>query len=532
MTVATYTSDLVDINLCEATAGFTAYGGGGAGIGADPDYAIEGTNAINKIVTASEKGVLFGAAGNFTIGADDHFFVWLNVATYGIADTRDNRGLHVSIGDDTSNFVKFHVNGSDTLPAGGMNPYAIRFVNTTLANRRTLVGTPSTTPDSVGGGANITATARFENMAVDAMRIGTGYDILNGTGADPEADFAGLALDDESTSEGVFQTAPGGFSWQGKLRIGSTATACEFLDSNQLLALVNTLDGESLSDFTEILIENASSIVNLTNVTFFALGTHNPGRFEVITSAAVVNLTGCVFNGTGVTVLGTGSTFTNCLFLNNAGIVTANGATMTTTKIEGYEGTVNTSSLIWNVATDPNGKLDDMTFTKGTAATHAIEFGTTSPLTMTLTDVTFVGYNASDGQDDSTIHVKRTTGTVTINISGGTTPSVRTDGATVNVVSSVPITVTVKDEAGVAIENANVAIYDTSNNEIMAPTLTNASGVASGSHSGSTPLAVSVRVRKGTGGATKYVPVNSPQTISGTGLSVTITMTEDTVNSS
>jgi len=122
-------------------------------------------------------------------------------------------------------------------------------------------------------------------------------------------------------------------------------------------------------------------------------------------------------------------------------------------------------------------------------------------------------------------------GLVTINVSGGTLVSVRnTSGSTTTVVSSVPLTITVKDTAGVVIENANVAIYDTSNNEIMAPTLTNPSGVASGSHSGGTPLTVSVRVRKGTGGATKYFPVNSPQTISGSGLAVTITMTEDTIN--
>lgn len=459
MVAATYTSDLTDIFLFEATTSISAYGGGGAGLGAGPDYAIQGTNAVDKQVSASEKGFMYDNTSNFTIGADDHFFIWLVVAVYGLADTRDNRGIHVSIGDDISNFVKFHVNGSDTLPAGGIQPYAIRFDNTTLANRRTLVGTPGTTPSWIGGGANVTGTARFANFACDAARIGTGYDVLNGTGADPEADFAGIAADDESTAEGIFQTAAGGFKFQGKLRIGSAATACEFLDSNTNIFIINTLDGESLSDFTEILIENASSILTLSNVNVIALGTHNRGRFEVLTSAATVDLTNVGFIDFGVTILGTGSTLSGCRWIG-AGIVTANGADLTGSSISGFEGTADTSPLIWNVATDPDGLLDNMTFAKGTAATHAIEFGTTSPLTMTVRGMTATGYNATDAQNDSTFHVLRPTGTVTINVVGGTGNfSYKSAGATVVIViDPVTLLTNVKDVDGGNLQNARVFV--------------------------------------------------------------------------
>ena len=47
MTAATYTSDLTDIFLFETTTGISAYGGGGAGLGAAPDFAMEGTNAVD-----------------------------------------------------------------------------------------------------------------------------------------------------------------------------------------------------------------------------------------------------------------------------------------------------------------------------------------------------------------------------------------------------------------------------------------------------------------------------------------------------
>jgi hypothetical protein len=177
----------------------------------------------------------------------------------------------------------------------------------------------------------------------------------------------------------------------------------------------------------------------------------------VLTSAATLTFTNVGFIDFGATILGTGSTFSGCRWIG-AGIVTANGADLTDSSISGYEGTANTSALIWDVATDPDGKLDNMTFTKGTAATHAIEFGTTSPLTMTVRGMTATGYNAANANNDSTFHVKRTSGTVTINVINGTGNfSYRTDGATVNIVID-PVTTkfTITDEDGTAIENARV----------------------------------------------------------------------------
>ena len=441
MTAATYTSDLTDIFLFETTTGISAYGGGGAGLGAAPDFAMEGTNAVDKQVKAADKGMLFDSGSSFTIGTNDHFFIWIMGATPGLNDTRDNGGIVVGIGDSTSDFVKFHVDGSDTLPLGGGKVYALRFVNTALANLRTLVGSPGTAPSVIGGGLKGVGTVKGVNLGVDAARIGTGYDILNGTGADPEADFAGIASDDESTSEGVFQSAAGGYTWQGKLRIGSASTACEFLDSDVLLGLRETL--HCLSDFTEIIIEHASTIVNLTRVTFLALDTGNKGRFEVLTSAAVVNLTSCTFQQFGVTILGTGSTFSSCNWIG-CGIITANGADLTGSAVSEFGGASDTSPVIWDTATDPDGFLDAMTYTKGSASTHGIELGTTSPLSMTFRDTTTSGYNASDAATDSFFHVLRTSGTVTINIIRGTGNfSYKSEGATVLVIVS-PVTATVK----------------------------------------------------------------------------------------
>jgi hypothetical protein len=541
MATATYSSDLTDIFLFESTTGVSAYGGGASGLGASPDYAIEGTNAVDKQVSAAEKGFMYAAASAFAIGPNDHFFIWVVCAVPGLVDTRNNRGIHVSIGDDTSNFVKFHVNGGDTKPRGGIAPYAVRFVNTTLANRRTLVGSPGTTPDNIGGGANVTGTAKFSNFACDAARIGTGYDITGGDGVDADATFAGLATNDESTSEGVCQNADGGYSIQGKIRIGNSGTACVFTDSNTNLVLIDTLDGIAATDLTEFIVSDDASVWTLTNVNFIPLGTNNPGRLENVTplitaqdetsydnsptsegtfaggtghaaldvitldddwttvtvdavssgvvtqftvnstkgrsavSGTAMTQSSTTGSGTGFSltpdtdnILGAGTiTFVNVGFIGfgatilssndsltggrwiNCDQVTANGAVLTDNAFTGYEGTANTSYLIWDVNSDPDGELDGSSFTKGTAATHAIEFGLNSPTTMTVRNVDFSGYNAANANNDSTFHVKRTSGTVTINVIGGSgNVSYRTDGATVSIVQNpVSLTITTVDAA-------------------------------------------------------------------------------------
>ena len=57
MAVASYVSDLTDITLAESTTDWSAYGGGGAGLSAGEDFAMEGTYAIDKKIDATTKGL-------------------------------------------------------------------------------------------------------------------------------------------------------------------------------------------------------------------------------------------------------------------------------------------------------------------------------------------------------------------------------------------------------------------------------------------------------------------------------------------
>jgi hypothetical protein len=189
------------------------------------------------------------------------------------------------------------------------------------------------------------------------------------------------------------------------------------------------------------------------------------------TGASGHSVTGCTFDGCGQIDAGA-VTFTNNVVSNStatSGALVAGGGDMDGTTITGYEGTADTSALIYNETGDPDGELDNMNITKGTASTHAIEFGTSSPTTMTLRGIDFSGFNASDAQNDSTLRFLRTTGTITVNLIGcsGNISYKKEAGATVNfVIDPRTITIEIRDDDGVLITDATevtiVKVSDTS----------------------------------------------------------------------
>ena len=151
----------------------------------------------------------------------------------------------------------------------------------------------------------------------------------------------------------------------------------------------------------------------------------------------------------------TGNTFDDCL------LITHGGADMTSCTVKNYEGTAGTAALLYNVNADPDGEMDDMTFIKGTAATHAIELGSSCPSSITLRGLTVSGYNTSDGQNDSviynnsgkaiTVNIANNTGAITYRNGTSASTTIATDPATT--------TITVKDIDDMsAIENARVLL--------------------------------------------------------------------------
>lgn len=464
MAAPSYTEDLTDITLSEDITNWTALGGGASGLGAGADFSMQGTNCVDKAVSASEKGQIFNFGSTITPAANTHFFVWVFLATPGLASTLALRGLAIILGTATTAYNAFHVEGSDTYGGEGRVGicYPIRYVTTANGSApfRTLTGSPGANPQFFGATANITATVKSSNLGVDAMRYGTGAYITAGDSTTP-ATFAGFAAQNDLVANrwGIFSAIGGGYELQGRFVVGQnnagTPTLAYFSDSNRVISFVDTV--HSLTDFTQVIVDHASTEFYLTNCTFQALGTHNPGRLVFNNASTVSTLTGCTFAGMGITTLRAGVTANGCTW-RSCGQIGANSAIITNSDVSGYTGATDTSALVWNTNVDPNGKLDGTSFTKGTGTTHAIEFGLTSPTSMTLTNVNFSGYGA-DGSTSAALHIKRTTGTVTINIIGGTTPTYKSDGATVVIVSgTVTVTLKAQTATGTAISGANVFV--------------------------------------------------------------------------
>jgi hypothetical protein len=122
-----------------------------------------------------------------------------------------------------------------------------------------------------------------------------------------------------------------------------------------------------------------------------------------------------------------------------------------------------TGTKVTSAAPGDADNISNSTFTSAGTG-YAIEIGGTAA-DITLTGLTFTGYAASDGSTgNEAIFVNIASGNMTISISGGNTPSIRTAGATVVVSNTIVLTLTglvsgsdiVILDAGTTTERVNV----------------------------------------------------------------------------
>lgn len=462
MTVSTYTTNLTDLMVGTGDkANATALGGGAAGLNDETDYFIQGTGMISKNAFASaKKGMIYntGADRAATVGTDGAFLMWTTHATPNSLDVIANGGIDMLVGSAATAYKHWYVGGSDTIEFMG---WILAAVNPSETTDEADTGSPTAVEQYVGVLFDLPTGGPTKGApnALDAIRAGR-CDLIYefGDSTDPDATFDLAVADKGDVTDrlGLIQLVNGSYFLSGLHQYGSATNAVNFTDSNKTLFWRD--HPAVTAPFNTVDIQNASSVISLTSISWKALGTKTRGRW-LTTDNATVTITTCSFIDWNTFVFGTNTTIDTSSFLG-CGQITHAGATLNKSSIAGYEGTANTSAMIYNVAGDPNGETDGMSFTKGTAATHAIEMGLTSPLTMTLTDIDFSGYNSSNAQNDSVLHIKRTSGTVNITISGGSgTVSYRTDGATVNIISgAVTVKATATTDTGSPIQNARVLL--------------------------------------------------------------------------
>lgn len=336
MAAPAYTTDLFTITDAESVTGWAALGGGGAGIAPGPDLSMQGTNCIDKQITAAEKGMVYNNGATITQGTDTHFYVWIFLATPGLADTLQNRGLSVVAGTSTTAYVQFHVEGSDTYGAVGRvgKCYPIRYVttsNTGAVPYRTLTGSPGANAQYFGAIAKTVASVKGTNLGVDAIRYGTGIYITAGDTSTP-ATFSGSSAANDTVNNrwGVLTYTSGTtYELQGRLVVGQisssahTPTQAYFSDTGKTIQFADT--PHSLTNFSQFIVDHAQTTCSLNNVAFVGAGTNNPGRFVVNNATSSVILDGCTFDRIGATTLQPSVSASSCIW-NNCAAVTHSAA--------------------------------------------------------------------------------------------------------------------------------------------------------------------------------------------------------------
>lgn len=456
MAAPSYTEDLTDITLAETTTGWARVGvAGNPGVGAD--FAMQGTLCVDKQVSNGDGGLQFNNGSAITLNAGDHIWTWLFAATPGITATIQNKGAFILIGSGAAAYCQYHVAGNDTLGAAGRVArcypvdYSTRTGNTS-APFRTLVGSPVANPQYFGGGLVTTATART-NLGVDAIRYGTGG-YLNagelvsaGDGSDNPCTFEGFRAQSDAIANrwGILTGVGGGFEAQGKFAIGQdnskVATLCRFRDSDRNITFADT--PHAAADFSEIIIDHASTVCEWTNISLTALGTTNRGRVTVNAANPVFTVTGGTWTGLAATTLRSNSTISG-LTWRGCDTNTANGAEITGCLID------KSFASVAMVHSDLSLLTGNRFVSDGTG--HAVNIGTIASSATVTWDNELSGYVAGTTGDPVT------TGTsgneailcnvasgqkLTINVAAGASvPSIKNDGAGTVAVEAGLVTVT------------------------------------------------------------------------------------------
>lgn len=467
MAVAVYSSDLTTINLATGTwfepTGATA----GGGPASDTDYFIINAACMSKTFnTVLIGGMATDYASNISITSGSAVFMWLYFGAPNAIELRANNGYAAIIGntsvlDTCADYRIWPVIGRDTYTYGGWRCVA---VDPTITTGTTVYGSPSGAWRVFGSLVDgYVAVSKGNPMGNGGIRWGKTLQIVSGD-ASGYGTFAGAATKNDANDGtagynrwGLFQAVDGGYLQKGLFLMGTAGTAVDFRDSNKNITIDNSLFVSAA--FNTFEVRNASSRVDWTGIQISSLCTVSPGNF-VATNNADLNFDTCTFNDMNTFIFQSASTILSSTF-RRCSQITAGGANFSGSTVTGYTGASDTSALVWTPATDPDGLLDNMVFIKGTTSTHAIEFGTSSPTTLTLNNITFTGYNASNGQTDSAVYIKRTTGAVIIEYSG-TIPSYKSDGATVTLSNPKTLTITVKDESNVVVAGAQVYIQKSS----------------------------------------------------------------------
>lgn len=441
---------------------------------ADP-FPIEATACLGMAVSNSTDDAYWSiTSDNYSLGGSISIWVQDN----GAMDTKVNGGVQIIAGDGT-NRIGYHVGGSDATGfrhdqgpvkwTGYLLDLANKPTNFTVyAGAEASLNEAAITQVGVAFKTLSKAVGGATNCFWDISRFadpGVGINVYGGTIGTPET-LATLAATDRSTGnlQGlniIRALGAGVYGIQGNINLGDpSGTNNLYLDiiSETIVFESRTLSANNFYRFNIVSNATGSTTIQILSSSF--VSTNSSVQINVNDN----DLNSIIINNNSFSGIDQGI---NCLVSqdwkdNNfasCGIITTTGSDFRGSSFTDSIVTAGTGSLFWNSTVDPDGFLDECSFTRGSILNHAIEFPTgMTNQSITLRNIDFTGYNASNAQNDSTINVLATSGTLTINVIGGSgNVSYKTAGATVSVVQNpVTTTITVENREGTVIEGAVV----------------------------------------------------------------------------
>lgn len=369
--------------------------------------------------------------------------------------------LIVEYGDATSGYCTF----DELARANDAND--ISFTADTTNTDATLTNISPNT-DNLYPGAPISGTGIPASTEIKSITNSTTAEMT----ANATATNTGVSITSQPYNRwGLFQRQFGTFLWKGLMSLGNATNAVDFRDSNRTIIIDDA--AKTYAAFNKIVVTNASSRVDWTSCVFKALGTTSAGEFSVSNNADI-NIDGCTFIDMSTFTFGTSnSSCINSVF-QGCGQITGTTGTFTNSKVLESTVAADTGAFVWNSATNPSTALTGMTFSKGTNAHHAIDFGTAVTGDITLTDCEFTGFGSTDDANDSTVRFLATTGSLTLSLVGctvdgaaATTSNFSVDDAAGIVVTlsidPVTLSINVNDNAGDDLQSARVYVEASDN---------------------------------------------------------------------
>lgn len=564
------------IDTADSAANWTAVkitSGGQSPTAVAADAAYEGTN--NVTCRSDNKRVYMYTdigAGNeldFTGGGNadgDLFYIWVNFLPSPLLNTQAGGGLGIfmeSRTPSTSVYSLWYFHGRDTYTGGWVRLAVDPNKTPSITN-----GAGSFDPTSVryfGAFAhNNQGTAKYDNFVVDQCAYGKGL-IVTGTStlglveeliADEETNRHGVvtALNDSGTAAELL----------GKLTLGddvgtasttitdedSKLFAAEPLYYETTLQASCPLDfaginivGNGTGDTSVILGQAVGTDKGRNGISLVGNDTYNIGLDRDDGAVETADLFGCSLeNMTGTLNLDGAHDF-NGDTMSGCGPVTISSETKNLTSVASGAITLSgsgklTDSLIINntaaaaVLCDTLADVSNCDFTSdGTG--YAVDLGTGITTQSMTWDSFLSNYAVTDGvTGNEAIKVAvANDNTLTINVTGGTTPTIHNASAgngAVDVSASVSVTVTATTSDGTPVEGASVYLK-TSGGTVVLDGVTNSSGVLTGSYGGATPAAIDTDVSgvKSSSSATPYEYFTLGGQIESGGYNTTALLSED-----